>query len=651
MQLSAFTQSLDSNSLPGVPAIPAGAGLVDPSPAGAAPVVFADLMPPSPVPLPPEIPADGTALKRDAAAGAGGAACALGATFPVTSKYSAPSTDPVAVDFPANADAPDSPPSVPDAPPSDRPGTSSDSKRPLTPAGKPGSTPRPLRVAARPETPPVGSVIVDLVAAPMTIAPESVIALPMGFTTARDNPAAAGPAEEPVSPAALPSRAMDSKRAWILPDPVAGVGPTAGMPRTEPLSAPSPVAHPPPPFATPSRPTTPAVPFAADFAGPVASATAPTSALASVSSTGFHLERRLAAPEITSPEARTDPLSSRVPSPSMQMVAPEPSAPAPTGRIVFSDGPGFADAPPAAPAVAAPATSSLPLAASSSSPTQFPDVRDDLAAVVDLAVAPTDNRPRMAVGPRGEKIAAVRPERAEPFKSERKPSVENFLNAGVEELKRGGPSLGIDVAKNAADMTAAPSPHRNVSDETSPFALSAVLPPSSAADAAPKSNAAPADPIAATAHRAVDAVLASTERFTSGSHSSVNLKLSVGGSDLDVRVEIRGGAVHATFRTDSPELRTALAQEWQASGARADDHPLRLAPPVFTAGDRSGSDSGAAFSGDQSRQSRDPGARPAAEFVLPGFSRGRSAATAAAAGAVALLPSVPATNLHLHAFA
>ena len=650
MQLSAFTQSLDSNSLPGVPAVPVGAGLGDPSSAGAAPLVFADLIPVAPAPLAPEIPADGIALKQDAAA-PGGTACAVCATFTVTSKFSAPSTDPVALELAANADAPDSPPSVPDAPPSDRPGTPSDSKRALSPAGKPGSTPRPLRLAARTETPPVGSVIVDLVPVPMTVAPESVIALPMGFPSATDNLPAADPGEEPISPAALPSRALDSKRTWILPDPVAGVGPTAGMPRTEPLSAPAPVAHTPPPFASPSRPTAPAVPFAADFAGPVASATAPTSALASVSPAGSHLERRLTAPEFTSPEARPAPVSFRVASPTMQMVVPEPSAPAPTGRIMVSDGPGFADSPPAAPAVAAPATSPLPLAASSSSPTQVPDMRDDLAAVVDLAVAPTDNRPRMAVGPRGEKIAAVRPERADPFKSERKPSVGNFLNAGVEELKRGGAGLGIGVAKNVPDMNAAQSPHRNDANDANSFALSAVLAPSSAAESAPKPTAAPADAIAATAHRAVDAVLASTERFTSGSHSSVNLKLSVGGSDLDVRVEIRGGAVHATFRTDSPELRTALAQEWQASGARADDHPLRLAPPVFTAGDRPGLDAGSAFSGDQSRQSRDPGARPATEFVLPGFSRGRSGATAAAVGALAPVPSVPATTLHLHAFA
>ncbi|MBC7366684.1 MAG: hypothetical protein H7343_07705 [Undibacterium sp.] len=175
-------------------------------------------------------------------------------------------------------------------------------------------------------------------------------------------------------------------------------------------------------------------------------------------------------------------------------------------------------------------------------------------------------------------------------------------------------------------------------------------PPASTPSAAPSTTA----EITAAAHRAVDAVLASTERLTSVTSSFINLKFSVGGADLDVRVEVRGGAVHATFRTDSPELRTALAQEWQSTNSLPADHSLRLAAPVFAAGDRSGAEAGAAFSGEQSSQARDQHARPSAEFVLPGTTRSRlgSSSPAGAAGVPALpARSAPATTLHLHAFA
>ena len=80
-----------------------------------------------------------------------------------------------------------------------------------------------------------------------------------------------------------------------------------------------------------------------------------------------------------------------------------------------------------------------------------------------------------------------------------------------------------------------------------------------------------------------------------------------------MRVELRGDRVHTTFRTDSPELRTALAREWQAvSTLQSGDRGQRLADPVFASSSSFGSnnsfsaDSGATHQRDQqSRQARE----------------------------------------------
>jgi hypothetical protein len=54
------------------------------------------------------------------------------------------------------------------------------------------------------------------------------------------------------------------------------------------------------------------------------------------------------------------------------------------------------------------------------------------------------------------------------------------------------------------------------------------------------------------------------ERSRDIAHSSVELKLSFGDDTrLSVRVELRNGAIQATFRTDSTELRQALANGWR----------------------------------------------------------------------------------------
>jgi len=114
-------------------------------------------------------------------------------------------------------------------------------------------------------------------------------------------------------------------------------------------------------------------------------------------------------------------------------------------------------------------------------------------------------------------------------------------------------------------------------------------------------------PVTGTAHRAVEAVLEAVHQAGVREHPAVTLKFSVGGSDLAVQVEWRGEAVRATFRTESPELRHALAQEWGTAVAALPAGGLRWAEPVFMGR----GDTHTAMGGGQSQQHDRPDGQPA----------------------------------------
>ncbi len=145
--------------------------------------------------------------------------------------------------------------------------------------------------------------------------------------------------------------------------------------------------------------------------------------------------------------------------------------------------------------------------------------------------------------------------------------------------------------------------------EHAPVDAASVVPQERVAEAAPTSLLA-AEPMVA-AQRAVEAVLTAVERFSNGERHSVNLSFAMGDTALDVRVELRDNTIHATFHTESPELRKALASQWQAVTGAGDtgERALRLAAPVFT-GQSATQPNGAnlsSFAGDQGA-SRERGA-------------------------------------------
>jgi hypothetical protein len=193
----------------------------------------------------------------------------------------------------------------------------------------------------------------------------------------------------------------------------------------------------------------------------------------------------------------------------------------------------------------------------------------------------------------------------------------NFLTPDNKQVKTDLAADGITVAKPGSTMnspteaTRATSPSEALGDISAHGQFTVAWPAAERAQA----------PAAASveknfAERAVATVsnLVDTQFTASMQKSgSVQLRLKFGSEDLSVRVELRGGAVHTDFRTDSPELRAALNREWQAV-ANQSSHSLRaFVDPVFSPTSSSGDDAYAprqhSAQQDLSQQSRHPRAR------------------------------------------
>lgn len=172
----------------------------------------------------------------------------------------------------------------------------------------------------------------------------------------------------------------------------------------------------------------------------------------------------------------------------------------------------------------------------------------------------------------------------------------------------------------------------------------------------PEFSASPAGMMASepsvVGQRAVDAVMTAVERFSAGDRHAVQLQFSVGGADLAVRVELRGEEVRTTFRTDSPELRSALAHEWQASTPDNADRSVRIAAPVFASNE---SANFTAFSGDTASRQRDArGRRAEADDLFSAVAaraRGANPVTAATETATPVARTATATARHFSTLA
>lgn len=206
-------------------------------------------------------------------------------------------------------------------------------------------------------------------------------------------------------------------------------------------------------------------------------------------------------------------------------------------------------------------------------------------------------------------------------------------------------SLGINAAKTESLMP--------------PFAtLSASVPASTARDVTvspvqtfdsmlPESGEAIPE-LTQAARRSIDSIMDVAQHFAADKRA-VTLQFSVSGVDLGVRVELRNDGVHTTFRTDSPELRAALAQEWQSVTTGQPDRSSRFVDPVFT------SNSSGGFTGQESGTMDQRGShpRPEARFTedLAALHRAPVDETAEASATPAERTVPSSTPGRLHTFA
>jgi hypothetical protein len=251
-----------------------------------------------------------------------------------------------------------------------------------------------------------------------------------------------------------------------------------------------------------------------------------------------------------------------------------------------------------------------------------------------------------------EKIAAHLSRVADRIASTDKSSQRVSLHANAEKVATSNGRIGINAAKPEALMpvaTSTPTPTQvaveNHSINSMPLSLDSLV----------KEGAENAGgQVTQAARRAVEAVLSIADQTVATDQRTVRLQFTVGGEELAVRVELRGERVHTTFRTDSPDLRSALAHEWQSvAAAQNGGRTQRLADPVFSSnssgsGNGMSSDSGAAHQRDSS--SRHPQATSEELFGVR-----RALATTQAVSASAPVPPAIASSglnpLRLHTFA
>jgi hypothetical protein len=251
-----------------------------------------------------------------------------------------------------------------------------------------------------------------------------------------------------------------------------------------------------------------------------------------------------------------------------------------------------------------------------------------------------------------EKIAAHLSRVAERVAPADKTSQRFSLDAGAKEVATSYGRIGINVAKPEALMPATASTPTPAQVETENQTINSM--PLSLDSLVKEGGENAAGQVTQAARRAVEAVLSIADQTIATDQRTVRLQFTVGGEELAVRVELRGENVHTTFRTDSPDLRIALAHEWQSvSATQNGGRTQRLADPVFASnssgsGNGMSSDSGAAHHRDSSP--RHPHATSEELFGIR-----RAAANTQTVSTAAVVPAVNASSglnpLRLHTFA
>ncbi|OIR18777.1 hypothetical protein GALL_11170 [mine drainage metagenome] len=241
--------------------------------------------------------------------------------------------------------------------------------------------------------------------------------------------------------------------------------------------------------------------------------------------------------------------------------------------------------------------------------------------------------------------------------------------SGGESLKKDGQVIGekgqkpgktidgIDGATSFDAMTPSRQPIHDTAHTVSP---SPDLSSSQAVHSAPLQTAARAltGDTAGTVSRTLEVVRDVSEHIQARANQTVNFTVSFHtGEQLSVSLEYRGGVMHTTFNTDSPELRNAITRDWQSQMPTAadGDRSVKIAPPVF--GDASPRNS--LDQGGQQRQQQQAFQQQTAQNsqsmsrAFPGASSRRVSSNPVVGADSVPAPRqvVPDTSRHLHTFA
>ena len=408
--------------------------------------------------------------------------------------------------------------------------------------------------------------------------PATSLAVPANFTIS-------GPANSFVQAAPLTPSPVVSSEASVIPFAGSSYSPAFAFssasisapaasvqPRPAPALAPSSIAPAetsPVPF-TASDYTPAFVPAQAAVAVPVASvAAAPSSSPSRESSPA----PRFSADSPAVPVFVSDPARDVVSSPAAISVQASPVAPSPAPARTPSLG-GSADAPvvPFTASGYAPAFVPAQAAASVPVPAASVALASTFARLETGAqpggVAPAPAAPVAAVfaapSPAGSPVGLTG------NKSEGKNTKQNIDKKVLTETKNEG---GTEKAEWRATMQSAVAQAFSAAAVPSAVERVELLPASSF----------PETP-ATVASRLVERVAAAAERVESRPAEPVWVRLDLAGEHrVDVKVALRDGRVFADFRTDSAELRTALAQAWDGFVRGREAAGTRWAELVFTA--------------------------------------------------------------------
>lgn len=277
-----------------------------------------------------------------------------------------------------------------------------------------------------------------------------------------------------------------------------------------------------------------------------------------------------------------------------------------------------------------------------------------------LAVA-ADSGAEQSLAPYMEKIAAgpsggpVAPARADGG------AKKNFLMSSSQKVKGGSGPDGIGIAETSANMASSYSNSRPMAGPTADTIADAAAGGTLSGASVGQALSSPVTPSLAPvlAQRAVETVLnvVDAQQTTAGQGGIVKLDFNFGGEALAVHVQMRGGEVHTEFRTNSPELRSALSSEWHAAAGQRDPEGVRLVEPVFASSESGTSTAnGSSSNGEYLPQKQNPQQEQQSQDggQLESFRASRASALRLVQDESTGSPSspvIPSTSLHLAAVA